>query len=62
MNPETRKIIQLTTNNFTETLELFETLMGNSSAARRNFIIQNNELLLHEDDFFGDEGDGDDGF
>ena len=62
MNPETRKIIQLTTDNFNETLELFETLMGNSSAARRNFIIQNNELLLHEDDFFGDDGDGDDGF
>jgi len=62
MNPETRKIIQLTTNNFTETLELFETLMGNSAAARRNFIIQNNELLIHEDDFFGDDGDGDDGF
>jgi DNA gyrase subunit B len=54
MNPETRKVIQLTTENFEESLQLFDTLMGKSSLARRNFIIQNSNAIK-EDYFGGDE-------
>jgi DNA gyrase subunit B len=54
MNPATRKLIQLTTENFEETLALFDVLMGSSAAARRNFIIKNNELAL-ADDFYGED-------
>lgn len=53
MNPETRKLIQVKTDNFEETLGLFEVLMGNSSAARRDFITSNN-LLEDSVDFFGE--------
>jgi DNA gyrase subunit B len=54
MNPETRKVIKLTTENFKETLELFDTLMGNSSQARRNFIVQNSAAIKNDEDFFGE--------
>lgn len=53
MNPATRKLIQLTTENFEETLAIFQTLMGNSAAARRSFIIENNKLAL--DDYYGED-------
>jgi DNA gyrase subunit B len=53
MNPASRKLIQLTTENFEETLVLFDVLMGKSAAARRAFIVRNNELAL-ADDYFGD--------
>lgn len=56
MNPETRKLIQVTTENFDETLSIFEMLMGKSSLARRTFINQNN-LLETTEDYFGDEGE-----
>lgn len=56
MNPETRELIQLTTDNFDESLEIFETLMGRSSAARRQFILEN-ELPEEYGDFFGEEID-----
>ena len=54
MDPKNRKLIQLTTENFHETLQIFETLMGKSSAARRHFIETNN-LTDVTDDFFGEE-------
>ncbi|MFW6002211.1 MAG: toprim domain-containing protein [archaeon] len=54
MNPENRKLIQLTTDNLKETLNLFETLMGKSSDARKEFI-NSHVLSAAEDDFFGDE-------
>lgn len=54
MNPETRNLIKLTTDNFEETLKIFAQLMGKSSAARRAFIEQNN-LLDVTSDFFGEE-------
>jgi DNA gyrase/topoisomerase IV subunit B len=53
MNPETRKVIQLTTENFEESLQLFDTLMGKSSLARRNFIIQNSNAIKEDNDYFG---------
>jgi DNA gyrase subunit B len=54
MDPAKRTLIQLTTENFEETLQIFQTLMGKSSAARREFITTNN-LLDVTDDFFGEE-------
>lgn len=54
MDPKKRKLIQLTTDNFDETLRIFETLMGNSSAARRDFIMSNN-LMDADDYFFGED-------
>ena len=54
MNPETRNLIRLTTENFEETLKIFAQLMGPSSAARRAFIESNN-LLDITTDFFGEE-------
>jgi DNA gyrase/topoisomerase IV subunit B len=54
MDPANRTLIQLTTDNFEETLQIFQTLMGKSSAARREFITTNN-LLDVADDFFGEE-------
>lgn len=54
MNPQTRTLIQLTTDNIDETLALFEILMGKSSAARKQFILENN-LLDSDDDYYGEE-------
>lgn len=54
MDPKKRNLIQLTTENFEETLMLFDTLMGKSSATRRAFITENN-LLDVSDDYFGEE-------
>lgn len=54
MDPKKRNLIQLTTENFEETLMLFDALMGKSSATRRAFITENN-LLDVSDDYFGEE-------
>ena len=54
MDPTKRTLIQLTTENFEETLQIFNTLMGKSSSARRQFITESN-LLDVTDDFFGEE-------
>ena len=54
MDPAKRNLIQLTTENFEETLLIFETLMGSSSAARRAFITDNNLLEVSED-YYGEE-------
>lgn len=54
MDPKTRTLIQLTTDNLDETLQLFETLMGKSSAARKQFILDSN-LLETDDDYYGEE-------
>ncbi|RLI45277.1 DNA topoisomerase IV subunit B [Candidatus Bathyarchaeota archaeon] len=56
MNPETRKLVKLTTTNFEATLELFAKLMGKSSAARREFIEEHN-LSEESEDFFGEESE-----
>lgn len=54
MDPKQRKLIRLTTDSFDETVELFDTLMGKSSAARRAFI-NDNDLLEVAGDYFGEE-------
>jgi DNA gyrase/topoisomerase IV subunit B len=46
MNPETRTLVQLTTKNMNKTLELFEILMGESSADRRDYIMKNAKEML----------------
>jgi DNA gyrase/topoisomerase IV subunit B len=57
MNPKTRRLLQVTTDNFDATLELFQTLMGNSAAARREFI-ENHDLNNGEDgEYFYDDGE-----
>lgn len=56
MDPKNRHLIQITTDNFDETLELFQTLMGKSAAARRAFIEANDLLEVSDDtDFFGED-------
>jgi DNA gyrase/topoisomerase IV subunit B len=60
MNPETRRLIQLTTENLDETMKLFETLMGSSSILRRAYILSKPLNKLDADDVFDDtlaEGD-----
>jgi len=54
MDPKQRKLIRLTTDNFDETVELFDTLMGKSSSVRRAFI-NDNDLLEVAGDYFGEE-------
>ena len=54
MDPKNRKLIQLTTENFDETIQIFDTLMGKSASARRHFI-ETNSLADVVDDFFGEE-------
>lgn len=39
MNPETRTLVQLTTDNMEDILSLYNILMGSSSVNRRNFIV-----------------------
>lgn len=39
MNPDTRSLVKLTTDNFEEMLNLYTTLMGPSSKARKEFIF-----------------------
>jgi topoisomerase-4 subunit B len=40
MNPETRTLIPLTTDNMSETIALYDILMGNSSKERKTFIAE----------------------
>ena len=39
MNPETRKLLQVTIEDAQKADEIFSTLMGNDIAPRRNFIL-----------------------
>lgn len=58
MNPESRKLIQLTTENLEDALDLYETIMGSSSKARREFILENKlSKFGSEEDIYDDEGD-----
>lgn len=54
MNPDTRRLIQLTTENMDETMTLFDTLMGSSSQLRRSFIMSRPLNKLDGDDVFDD--------
>ena len=55
MNPESRRLVQLTTEDLEQTLELYNQLMGKHPSLRRDFIIKNklksieNDYLLFDD-------------
>lgn len=60
MNPETRQLIQLTTDDFESTLDLYKTLMGKQPSLRRQFILNNklSKYSQNEDDtIFDDDED-----
>lgn len=62
MNPQNRKLIQLTTDNIEQTLKLYDTLMGKQASLRRDFILKNKLSKIKDiddDDIFDDEGDED---
>ena len=46
LNPETRTLVQLTTKNIEETLELFDILMGNDSNKRKEYIMENAKEMI----------------
>ena len=41
MDPENRTLLQVAINDFHESEEIFDTLMGNDAAKRKDFILQN---------------------
>lgn len=61
MNPEHRKLIQLTTDDIEKTLSLYDELMGKRPELRRNFILQNKLSGFEDNDLFEDDdyGEGD---
>jgi len=59
MNPEHRQLIQLTTENLEQSLNLYNDLMGKHPELRRNFIINNKLSTIAEDDVFEDFEDDD---
>lgn len=46
MNPENRNLVQLTTDDIEDSVKLFDILMGNSSAARKEFIMENTKKVM----------------
>lgn len=52
MNPENRKLIQVTTDDFNGTLDLYSKLMGKSPASRREFILKNKLSSVEEEESF----------
>lgn len=46
MDPDNRNLVQLTTKNIKETIELFDILMGTSSQRRKEFIIENAKEVI----------------
>jgi DNA gyrase subunit B len=51
MNPKTRTLVQLTTDNMEEIISLYNTLMGSSSVNRKNFIVEHaREYKMVSDD------------
>ena len=58
MDPDTRELIQLTTDDFQEVLDLYDVLMGNNSSSRKQFIMQHAaEFRKANDDSAYAEGD-----
>lgn len=53
MNPAKRRLIQLKTEDFERTLDLYTTLMGDKPSLRRAFIAANK--LTSITDIFGDD-------
>ena len=59
MNPETRHLIQLTTEDIEKTLELYEQLLGKHPSLRRDFILKNKLSSIDNDDIYDDFDDYD---
>ena len=57
MNPDNRKLIQLTMENLDEAYSLYDTIMGESSKLRREFILSHKLGKVSEEDTFDEEGD-----
>ena len=58
MDPDTRELIQLTTDDFQEVLDLYDVLMGNNSSSRKQFIMKHAaEFRKANDDSAYAEGD-----
>lgn len=57
MDPDTRELIQLTTEDMEGLMELYGTLMGNSPAKRKSFIMQHARQYKMIDDNATAEGD-----
>ena len=58
MDPDTRELIQLTTDDFQEVLDLYDVLMGNNSTSRKQFIMKHAaEFKRANDDSDYAEGD-----
>ena len=57
MNPENRKLVQLTTEDLEQTLELYNQLMGKQPSLRRDFIIKNKLKSIENDDLLFDDFD-----
>ena len=59
MNPASRNLIQLTTENLEATLELYNQLLGKSPSLRRDFILKNKLSRINNEDSFDDFDDFD---
>ena len=57
MNPATRQLVQLTTDNMEKTLELYNQLMGKQPSLRRDFILKNKLSKLGGEDIYDDYDD-----
>lgn len=57
MNPENRRLVQLTTEDLEQTLELYNQLMGKQPSLRRDFIIKNKLKSIENDDLLFDDFD-----
>lgn len=57
MNPDKRKLVQLTTNDLQKSLDLYDKLMGKSSMARRMFIMENGLDNRGEEDLFDEDAE-----
>lgn len=56
LNPSNRKLIQLTTDDISATLKLYDELMGKQPSLRREFILKNRLSSLENEDLFEDDG------
>lgn len=57
MDPANRELIQLTPENLQTTLALYDTLMGKSPSARKDYIIKNRLSKYDTEDTFDDYDD-----
>lgn len=57
MNPANRHLIQLTTTDLENTLDLYNQLMGKHAELRRDFIFKNKLSSYEDEDLFEDDAD-----